>query len=421
MADDVEHLSESRDDSEKITNRLRWIGFKDMFFSTALIIDNSEGFEATSLDSKMVTAQGYIKHYKAVTSIPFDLQGREATDLRFYFGPNHYATLNAYDKGIAKDQQLDLEGVISLGASVFRWINQYFIIPIFDFLGKHFASYGLIIFLLTLAVKIVIFPLTYKSYISSAKMRVLRPQVEEINAKYPGEDKMMDRQKATMDLYSRAGASPMAGCIPMLLQMPVLLALFMFFPSAIELRHESFLWAQDLSTYDAIISWDAQIPLVSTYFGNHVSLFCVLMAITNIFYTKYNMEMTNTGQKQIPGMKMMMYLMPLMFLFIFNEYASGLTYYYFISTLMTILQNLAFRFFINEEKLLLKLEENKKKPQKKSGFMKRLEEAQRLQQEQLKNQQGQRTQQKDQWTQHKKERIQQLNQRAKQENKDKKK
>lgn len=182
----------------------------------------------------------------------------------------------------------------------------------------------------------------------------------------------------------------MSGCIPLLLQMPILIALFMFFPSAIELRHESFLWAQDLSTYDAIISWDVQIPLISTYFGNHISLFCLLMTITNIVYTKYNMEMTNTGQQQMPGMKMMMYLMPLMFLFIFNSYASGLTYYYFISTLITIAQTLVFRFTINEEKLLAKLEANKRKPLKKSGFMKRLEEAQRMQEEQLKRQQEQR-------------------------------
>jgi len=217
-------------------------------------------------------------------------------------------------------------------------------------------------------------------------MRVLRPQVEEINAKYPGQDKAMERQKATMELYSRAGASPMSGCLPMLLQMPILIALFMFFPSAIELRHQSFLWAHDLSTYDAIFSWNKYIPIITPYFGNHISLFCLLMTITNIFYTKYNMEMTNTGQQQMPGMKMM-YMMPLMFLVFFNQYASGLTYYYFISTLMTIVQTLIFRYTINEDKLLAKLEANKRKPMKKSGFMKRLEEAQRAQQETLRKQQ----------------------------------
>ena len=223
---------------------------------------------------------------------------------------------------------------------------------------------------------------------SSAKMRVLRPQVEEINAKFPGQDKALERQKATMELYSRAGASPMSGCLPMLLQMPILIAMYMFFPSSIELRHESFLWAHDLSTYDAVISWTTNIPLITPYFGNHISLFCLLMTITNIIYTKFNMDQTNTGQQQMPGMKAMMYMMPLMFLVFFNQNASGLSYYYFISTLITIVQTLIFRYTINEEKLLLKLEENKKKPaKKKSGFMKRLEDAQKAQQEQLKKQQ----------------------------------
>jgi membrane protein insertase, YidC/Oxa1 family, C-terminal domain len=218
---------------------------------------------------------------------------------------------------------------------------------------------------------------------------VLRPQVEVINAKYPGQDQAMERQRETMELYSKAGASPLSGCIPMLLQMPILIALFMFFPSAIELRQESFLWASDLSSYDAIVSWDMHIPVVSTYFGNHISLFCLLMAATNVVYTKFNMDATNTGQQQMPGMKAMMYMMPLMMLVFFNQYASGLVYYYFISTLITVLQTLSFRYTINEEKLLAKLEENKKKPRKKSGFMKRLEEAQRIaQEEQARKQKG---------------------------------
>ncbi|MDL2244267.1 membrane protein insertase YidC [Parabacteroides sp. OttesenSCG-928-J18] len=393
ISDDVEKLSEAKNDSKKISNRLKWIGFKDMFFSTVLIMEG-EGFEATTLESKMLTSDVHLKNYKATTSVPIDIQGRESTDFTYYFGPNSYALLKAYDKGVPKDQQLDLERIVSLGSSVFRWVNQYFIIPLFDFLGRFFNSYGLIIFLLTLAVKIVLFPLTYKSYMSSAKMRVLRPQVEEINAKYPGEAKAMERQKATMELYSRAGASPMSGCVPMLLQMPILIALFMFFPSAIELRHESFLWAKDLSTYDAIVSWNTYIPLITPYFGNHISLFCLLMTVTQIIYTKFNMEMTNTGQQQMPGMKAMMYFMPLMFLVFFNQYASGLTYYYFISTLMTIAQTIAFRFFINEEKLLAKLESNKKKPQKKSSFMKRLEDAQKQQEEVLRKQKQQQQQRK---------------------------
>ena len=385
MADDVEHLSETKSDSEKISNRLRWIGYKDMFFSTVLI--SEEGFEATTLDSKSYAAGEVLKQFKTNTSVAFDLRGEKPTELSYYFGPNKFALLKSFDKGVDSDLQLDLEKLVPLGWGIFRWVNQYFVIPLFDFLGKFIPNYGLLIFLLTVIVKLILYPLTYKSYMSSAKMRVLRPQVEEINAKYPGQDQALERQKATMELYSRAGASPLSGCLPLLLQMPILIALFMFFPSAIELRHESFLWANDLSTYDAIVSWDTYIPIITPYFGNHISLFCLLMTITNIIYTKYNMDMTNTGQQQMPGMKLMMYLMPLMFLVFFNQYASGLTYYYFISMLISIVQTLIFRFTINEEKLLAKLEANKRKPMKKSGLMKRLEEAQRMQEEQLKKQQ----------------------------------
>ena len=387
LADGVEQLSESKSEDKKVSGRLKWIGYKDKFFSSVMI--SGGGFESATFDSKMVEAEGIVKEFKTATAVPFDLRGNEATRFRYFFGPNSYTLLKSFDKDVPSDDQLDLERLVPLGASVFRWVNQYFVIPMFDFLGKYISSYGLIIFLMTIIVKLILFPLTYKSYMSSAKMRVLRPQVEELSAKYPGQDKAVERQRATMELYSRAGASPMAGCIPMLLQMPVLIALFMFFPSAIELRQQSFLWAHDLSTYDAIFSWNKYIPIITPYFGNHISLFCVLMTATNIVYTKYNMEMTNTGQQQMPGMKAMMYMMPLMFLVFFNQYASGLTYYYFISTLITIVQTLVFRYTINEDKLLAKLEANKKKPQKKSGFMKRLEEAQRAQQEQLKKQKQQ--------------------------------
>ena len=389
-ADDVDYLSETRNDSKQLSNRLRWIAYKDMYFSSILIADN-EGLESTSLDSKMLSENSpYLKEYKATTTLPFDLKGNEPTELRFYFGPNSFPLLKSFDKGVEKANQLDLEKIVPLGWGIFRWVNQYFVIPLFNFLGQYIHSYGVLILLLTIIVKTILFPLTRKSYLSTAKMRVLRPQVEEINAKYPGQEQAMDRQRAIMDLYSRAGASPMAGCIPMLLQMPILIALFMFFPAAIELRHQSFLWAQDLSTYDAIVSWDTYIPLVTPYFGNHISLFCLLMTIVNILYTKFNMDQTNTGQQQMPGMKLMMYLMPIMMLVFFNQYASGLTYYYFVSTLITILQTVIFRYTIDEEKLLAQLEENKRKPMKKSGLMKRLEEAQKMQQTQLEKQKQQR-------------------------------
>jgi YidC/Oxa1 family membrane protein insertase len=378
--DDVEYLSEVSDENLAVEEKLQWIGFKDKFFSTVLIAKGD--FSDTKLDSKMIPTGKYLKTFNVTTSIPFDLRSNEATSFRYFIGPNSYPLLKTYNEGIASAEQPQLEKLVPLGASVFRYINQFIIIPLFDFLGGFISNYGIIILLMTFIVKMFLFPLTYKSYISSAKMRVLRPQVEAINAQYPGTDKAMERQRATMELYSKAGASPMSGCLPMLLQMPILIAMYMFFPSAIELRQQGFLWAHDLSTYDSIISWNAQIPLVSEYFGNHISLFCLLMTITNIIYTKFNMDQTNTGQQQMPGMKAMMYMMPLMFLVFFNQSAAGLSYYYFVSTLITIIQTLIFRYTINEDKLLLKLEENKKKPQKKSAFMARLEEAQRLQQEQ---------------------------------------
>ena len=394
VGDDVDYLSETSNDDEQMKEPLKWIGYKDMFFSTVLIA--KEGFDEANLESKRLASGELLKSFRSTAQVPFDLRGQTPTDLTYYFGPNKFALLKDYDDELSGDEKLNLEKLVPLGWGLFRWVNQYFVIPLFDFLGKFISNYGVLIFILTLIVKIILFPLTRKSYLSSAKMRVLRPQVEEINAKYPGQEQALERQKAVMELYSRAGASPMSGCLPMLLQMPILIALFMFFPSAIELRHESFLWANDLSTYDAIISWDANIPLITPYFGNHVSLFCLLMTITNIVYTKYNMDMTDTGQQQMPGMKAMMYMMPVLFMVFFNQYASGLTYYYFISMLMSIAQTLIFRYTIDEEKLLAKLEANKRKPLKKSGFMKRLEEAQRIQEEQLRKQQEQREQMKRQ-------------------------
>ena len=384
MDGEVDNLSEASNDALKVETPLKWIGFKDHFFSSVLIA--KEGFEGADLDSKRYEKGVYMKGYNAVTAVPFDIKGEKASELTYFFGPNKVSLLNSYDDELQDGETWGLGELVPLGWALFRWINQYFIIPIFDFLSNYIGSMGIVILLLTIIVKLLLFPLTYKSYISSAKMRVLRPQVMEINAKYPEKDQALEKQKEVMDLYSRAGASPMSGCMPMLLQMPILLSLFTFFPTAIELRHESFLWANDLSTYDAVISWETQIPLISSYFGNHISLFCLLMTITNVIYTKFNMEQTNTGQEQMPGMKTMMYFMPLMMLVFLNQYASGLTYYYFISTLITIMQTIYFRYTINEEKLLAKLEANKRKPQKKSNFMKRLEEAQRMQEEQLKKQ-----------------------------------
>jgi YidC/Oxa1 family membrane protein insertase len=392
----VEKLNETKSDDKQISNRLKWIGYKNKYFSTVLISDDS--FEATRLQSIQLaeTDTTFLKEFQAITSVPFDLTGRESVGFKYFMGPNIYKLLHAYDKDIPSDQRLALDELVPMGFKVFRPINKYFILPIFNFLQNYFSNYGLIIFLLTLIVKLILFPLTFKSYMSSARMRVLKPQVEEINAKFPKQEQAMDRQKATMDLYSRAGASPMAGCLPMLLQMPILIALYWLFPSSIELRQESFLWAQDLSTYDAIISWNFDIPLISSFLGNHLSLFCILFCVTQIASTKLMMDSQNTGQQQMPGMKMMMYMMPLMMMFIFNQSASGLSYYFFVSTLISTLQTFSFRFFVNEEKILLKLEENKKKPKKKSGFMQRLEDAQRTQQQQINKQKQQRSNQQQQ-------------------------
>ena len=257
----------------------------------------------------------------------------------------------------------------------------------FNFFGRFISNYGIIILLMTIVIKLILLPLTFKSYMSSAKMRVLRPQIEEINARIPAE-KAMERNQATMALYQKAGINPMGGCLPLLLQMPILFAMFSFFPTAIELRQQSFLWADDLSSYDAIVSWDTYIPFISSTFGNHISLFCLLMTVTNLIYTKVNMASQPSGG-QMAGMNIVMYLMPIMFLFIFNNYASGLSYYYFVSLLITIGQTYLFRLFVDEKKLLKKIEAAKAKPKKKSGFMARLEAAQKAQQEAIRKQQQQ--------------------------------
>ncbi|GHT11397.1 membrane protein insertase YidC [Bacteroidia bacterium] len=387
LSDNVEQLSESKDDAKEIASKLKWIGYKDQFFSSVLIAQ--ESFEASRLDSKYLQGDTtYLKKYTTLTSVAFDPKLTKDIAFNFYFGPNDYNLLKSYDKEKFQGQDLQLEQLVPLGWSLFRYVNKWIIIPIFDWLTTWCGSIGLAIFFLTLIIKIGLFPLIYKSFMSSAKMRVMKPQIAAISAKYPGQENAMTRQQKTMELYKQVGINPMSGCLPMLLQMPFLFAMFMFFPTAIELRHESFLWANDLATYDAIISWKTYIPFVTPYFGNHISLFCLLMTITNVFYTKFNMDQANTGQEQMPGMKTMMYIMPLFMLVFLNSYPAGLNFYYCISSLITILQTLLFRYFLNEEALLLKLEANKKKPvKKKSGFMARLEEAQRKQQAMLKEQQ----------------------------------
>ncbi len=383
----VENLKESGDDEKTTQDQLKWISTKNQFFSAVLIADHN--FTGAKLESHEIKKDSpdydrYLKEMDITTSVQYSSSNPNPASFYFYFGPNKYQLLSDYDK-YSPSEDLKLTSLIPLGWKWLRWINTGIIIPVFNWLGKYISNYGIIILILTLLLKLVLSPLTYKSYISQAKMRVLAPDIKAINDKYPGQDNAMKRQQKTMELYSQAGASPFGGCLPMLLQMPILIAMFWFFPSCIELRGESFLWAKDLSAPDAIWSWTTQIPFITSYFGNHISLFCMLMTVTNIAYTYLTMQSQQQSQ-QMPGMKWMMYLMPLMFLVFFNNYASGLSYYYFISLLITIAQTYSSRLLVSEEKVRAKMAENAKKPKKKSGFMARLEEAQRQQQAALREQ-----------------------------------
>ncbi|MBR1630343.1 MAG: membrane protein insertase YidC [Paludibacteraceae bacterium] len=382
-ADDngIEELSESKNDDEKAITTVQWVAFKDQFFSTVLIA--KDGFITADFESRMEAAP-YIKSYHAGLEAEVDIYDEKPIEFNWYLGPNKYKTLSAYnDLTPEGGRDLNLQKLVPLGSWWYAWVNRIAVIPIFNLFSRWFSSYGLIILLLTLIIKLVIFPLTFKSYKSSAKMRFLKPEIDKINEKYP-QEKMQERQQATMALYRKAGVSPMSGCLPLLLQMPILIAMFSFFPTSIELRQQSFLWAHDLSTYDAVLTWNANIPIISWFFGNHISLFCLLMTITNIVYTHLNMQ-SQGGADQMKAMKWMMYLMPVFFLYIFNDYAAGLSYYYLISLLITIIQTMAIRFFIDDEKVLAqihsKMNKNEKNTAKKSGFAARLEKMQREQRE----------------------------------------
>ena len=384
---DQERMSEQKHDTKRESARIRWIGYKDQFFSTVMIADDaftSSEFESTPQDQ----LSRYIKEYRTKTSVAFDLTGKNATSFRFFMGPNNYNLLKSYDNGLESADKLDMKELVLQGWRIIIWINQIFTFPVFDWIMRSGLHIGWVILLMTLIIKFIILPFVFASYKSSAKMRVLRPQMDEINAKYPP-DKMQERQQATMALYQRAGVNPMSGCLPMLFQMPILMAMFWFFPTAIELRGRSFLWADDLSAYDAILSWGHSIPL----FGDHISLFCLLMTVANFGYTFITMQQQATDPN-MKFMKYMMYLMPLMFLFIFNDYAAGLSYYYLLSLFFTILQTMIFRWFTDDKKILAQMEANAKKraanPQK-SRFMERLEKMQqeqrRMAREQAKAQQ----------------------------------
>ncbi len=384
LGNGTDYLSANKDDEKEVPERLDWIAFKNQFFSSVFIADAD--FEKTKLVSKMEReGSGYIKDYSAEMSTTFDPTGQKATQMFFYFGPNHYKTLTALDKG--REEKWELNRLVYLGWPLIRWVNKWFTINIFDWLSGWGLSMGIVLLLMTLIVKAVVFPATWKTYISSAKMRVLKPKIDEINKKYPKQEDAMKKQQEVMGMYSQYGVSPMGGCLPMLVQFPVLIALFMFVPSAIELRQQSFLWADDLSTYDAFINFPFNIP----FLGSHLSLFCLLMTVVNILNSKFMMQQQDTGANpQMAAMKWMTYLMPIMMLFILNSYPSGLNYYYFISTLISVVTTLILRKTTNEEKLLAQLEARKKDPKKakKTGFAARLEAMQKQQEQLLKERQN---------------------------------
>ncbi len=379
---EVKYTKESGNDEKEVQDKLKWVSAKNQFFSTVLITDSIfSSAKMTSNDTQDTPDyENYLKDVNIHTMVPYSSDKPVPASFYFYLGPNRYHMLSSYDKYSPKED-LKLTHLIPLGWKLFRWINTGVIIPVFDWLGKFMTNYGLIILVLTIIIKIVLSPLTYKSYISQAKMRILAPDIAAINEKYPNQEDALKKQQKTMELYRQAGANPMGGCLPMLLQMPILIAMFTFFPSCIELRGQSFLWANDLSAPDKIIQWGTHIPIISSLFGNHVSLFCLLMTVTNILYTWMTTKSQPSSQS-MPGMKWMMYLMPLMFLFFFNNYASGLSYYYFISLLITILQTYSCRFFITEDKVRATMAANAAKPKKKSKWAQRLEEAQKMQQQQ---------------------------------------
>ena len=366
--DDIDYLGyTTAEDEEQLSNKLSWVAFQQQFFSSILV--SKSGLENASLYSEKNENSKYIKNLSAKFELPYNHNRNEQIDFQFYFGPNHYKQLQSYNS--------KFEEIIPLGWGIFGWVNKYIIINIFDFLSKFFTNYGLIIFILTVIIKLALSPFTYKAYLSQAKMKVLKPEIDKMTEKHKGKDPMKVQQE-TMNLYRKAGVNPMGGCLPMLFQFPILIAMFRFFPASIELRSEAFLWADDLSAYDSIYDLPFEIP----FYGDHISLFTLLMTISTLLYTRMNSQMASG---QMAQMKWMMYLMPIMFLGFFNNYAAGLSYYYFLANMFTFSQQYFMKKFIDEDAILRQLEENKKKPKKKSNFQKKLEEMQKRQEQKLKN------------------------------------
>ncbi|MCQ2605775.1 MAG: membrane protein insertase YidC [Bacteroidales bacterium] len=372
--DDTETLNpRSKDDeTEKLSGQVKWVGFKQHFFSAVLIAEDK--FERGG-DVKSHVLTNCDTTMKEFTANLF-LEKSNRINLQFFFGPNHLPIL--------KEQGIDLESLLDLGW--FGFITKYAIVPIFNWLRGFIDSMGVVILLMTIILKLILFPLTCKSYLSTARMRVVKPYVEEINAKYPKPEDAMKKQQATMDLYRKVGINPMGGCLPLLIQFPILVAMFRFFPASIELRQESFLWAEDLSTYDSIFEWTTQIPIISSIYGNHISLFTLLMAASMIIVNKINTA--NTAQVNTPGMpnmNVMMWIMSIMMIFWFNDYSAGLSYYYLLANVITMLQTMLIRSLVNDEKILKKMEANKQKApkQKKSRLQERLDQWTKEQQKKM--------------------------------------
>ena len=369
---DVEHMSSRGGDDTETMAGMDWLAQKQRFFS--IILHPEQGFSGGTIATVNGAKEDneLIKSYSSTAMLNQTVSGAYTLPFNIYLGPNHYQTMKAFGE--------DYEKSINFGWGIFGWIGRGVVVPIFNWLDNKGLGYGLIILIMVLIIKLALSPLTFASYKSMAKMRVLKPQLDEINEKY-GEKDQMAKQQAQMSLYREAGVNPLGGCIPVLVQMPILIAMFRFFPASIELRGESFLWATDLSTYDSIISWSTEIPLISTFFGNHLSLFTVLMTASTILYTWMNQQMTpSTGNAdQMKQMRVIMYLMPLMFMFVLNSYPSGLTYYYFLSNIVTFSMQWGIRKTVNDEAILAKLEAKKAQPKKQSKFQARLEEMQRNQ------------------------------------------
>lgn len=378
--DSIEELgmSEGFKDDDTSTE-VDWVDFKQQFFSSVLIVP--EGLQGAEMAFDTAEeGSGYMKEYMLQSSLAYD-STTAGYDMAFYFGPNRYSVLRKVS--VTEDDDLYLERVIPLGWGIFGWINRWIVIPVFDLLRNHIASFGIIILILAVLIRLIISPLTYKSYVSMAKMRLVKPEMDAIAAKYPKQEDAMKRQQATMDLYKKAGINPMGGCLPMLIQMPILIAMFRFFPASIELRGESFLWAHDLSSYDSVLN----LPFAIPFYGDHVSLFTLLMAASTFAFSYINYKQTASSQPQMPGMKfMMVYMMPLMLVFWFNSYASGLCYYYLLSNLLTIAQTYIVRRMVDDDKIRLAMEANaaKKSKGKKSKFQQRYEELMRMQEMQQK-------------------------------------